>query len=722
MKNIYSEMFESLSIPERLSPENIAAMLETNAAAVKNRAAISLSSASDRNERDGVSSTSSKKTGTRRVSSYYRTIVSLAACAAMVFGVVRYFDNSGIPSTDDAAAGSTYASDYDELHKTFRKYYVDDEEKKTLDSAMTQIEHSYNDSENDNVSDDVDSAEPSVSGNESGPEETTPNVPDSSVSPEEQGSQSVQPNGEGVMLPAPAGEKVPENTIISGNKIFVRDKNDVKVILTDNGNMEYVGNISPQCGMFETKTLEQIIPVGDRIALVYSVVNDEPVSIPVFDGGSTVDELMSSIYADSVETNTTHSAEVAVYDIYSDGKIVLASDFIQSGEFIGVTFNGGYVYVATDYDNYRHTPLIGVDDLDSYVPSYTVNGEKLYIQAENILIPGYVSTTDYTVVSGIAACEPSIPISVQAVLGSEGKVIITESAAYIFGYSNSSGFDQTVCEMLGFASGAVSYRGSVSVDGVALSNGIHEDSGVILVTTIKSSDTGYVTSVYALDSGMSVLSKIEFPAIMSDVSFDGSRVYLTSSAGSYAADFTSAAAPELISYEDNINIMSGAVEFGDGYVTLAKDDGGNLVLSKLITGDNGELSTQARVVVCPEGATSSGMTAQNVSSLALGDNSVMYVDPENGYVGVPYGFFDGYDYCYRYALYRLAGSSFELVGQIESHEVDDAFEIGRSILSDGILYITSEGRIYAAMVGESSLSVISSAEIIESSYSGHTSW
>ena len=100
----------------------------------------------------------------------------------------------------------------------------------------------------------------------------------------------------------------------------------------------------------------------------------------------------------------------------------------------------------------------------------------------------------------------------------------------------------------------------------------------------------------------------------------------------------------------------------------------------------------------------------------------MYVDAENGYVGVPYGFFDGYDYCYRYGMYKLEGSTFRLVGQIESHEVDEAFEMTRSKLSGGILYIFSEGRVYSAMGGDSSLSVISSADLIESSYSGHTSW
>ena len=100
----------------------------------------------------------------------------------------------------------------------------------------------------------------------------------------------------------------------------------------------------------------------------------------------------------------------------------------------------------------------------------------------------------------------------------------------------------------------------------------------------------------------------------------------------------------------------------------------------------------------------------------------MYTDPVNGYVGVPYGYFDGYDYCYRYELFKLTAEGFTSVGQIESHETEEAFEFGRARLAGGMLYIFSEGRIYSTALGDGTLSVVSSADLIESSYSGHTTW
>lgn len=777
MNNIYSEMLSSLPVPERLSPENIALMLEENSAAKKNRAMISsdLGAESKRElpksketvtvtrpseiyTQDAVAEASEKPeesaAGTKineisvseektpsvrrektaagkpvRRTAYYRAVLSIAACAALVFGMTRYFDNGEVAQIDTEIKGSTYASDYDELHKTFRKYYVDDEEKQTLDSAMAQIEHSYDESQGSEVSDNV--TEPSqtttpedaVTGEVTKPQEDTtgentvptvpdemetrPQTPDENVSIEE-----VDPAD--TPLPEFTGEAL-DNAIISGNRIYVIDGNAVKVILTDNGQMSYIGDITPSCDMFETKTLEKVIPMGDRVALIYSSVNEEPESIPVFeDNGTLVDEIFDSFYTEEQASSQVRSVEVAIYDVYQNGVISQLSVLSQNGTLVDVRSDGEYIYLVTDYDDYRNAPLTGVDDLDSYVPSYEQDGVKYYIQPENILIPGYVSTTDYTIVSGVSIGAFGVTADVQAVLGSEGKVIVTDGAVYIYGYSGGGGVDETVCEKLRLSYGMARYENSYAVEGVALAGGIYECDGTIFVTTLKKSDTGYTTVVYAFDSEMNMLSRVEFPAAVRKVSFDGKKVYLTNGAKSYGADFSQPANPQLIDYkaQAEIDLTSNLMEFGNGYVTLTRGKDGSIVLSKIVPADGGYITEAFTTVASPTG---------DPTSMALGDNSVMYLDPYSGYVGVPYGFFDGYDYCYRYALYRLTGAGFELVGQIESHEVDEAFEMGRSELSSGILYIFSEGRIYSATVG-SSLSVISSAELIESSYSGHSSW
>ena len=120
-EGIYADMLSSLPVPERLSPENIARMLEENSSYAKRRASLA-KSADSREE-----SVSEKKKGRRAgLSVAYRAVCAVAACAVLSLGVVRYMDMGGAALADNPVRGSSYADNYDELHKTFRKYYVDD--------------------------------------------------------------------------------------------------------------------------------------------------------------------------------------------------------------------------------------------------------------------------------------------------------------------------------------------------------------------------------------------------------------------------------------------------------------------------------------------------------------------------------------------------------------------------------------------------------------------
>lgn len=716
--NIYAELFSSLPVPERLSPESIKLMLDSNKSAELRRSEIHVDTAASKIESYESGKKTAKKPA-RRLSTAYRAVASIAACAVLVFGLVRYFDVGSALDADSGIKGSAYAGDYDRLHQIFRTYYVDDSDKTTLDSAIAKIEHSYNEAQGGqtNSSEDSPAAAPQPSQNPGdGLEAPEQNNPD--VTPEPSDSTpEIDPAQYEVDLPDMSGKKEPDNAIIAGKYIFVKDGSAIKVIRTSGGGMEYIGDAVPESGIFETKTLEEAFAVGDKLCAVYSVINEEPLSVPAYgDDDSIVDGIVNGIYSNEVETVKTKSVEVVVYEVTSSGSIMPTVVASQNGTLIDVRESGGYVYVIADYVDYRRSPLIGVDDLESYVPSYTVNGTKMFISPENILIPEYISTTDYTVITGISVGVPGCPVLVQAVLGSEGKVVATDKSVYVFGYSDGMGIEQTVCERLSLEYGCARFVGSTSIDGIAVSGGIYENNGTLFVTTLKNTETGYVTRVSALgdsiDGGLSLISYVDFPVAVNQVSFEGSKVFLSNGYDAYAADFTQPASPIQIEYGDNVDITTGLVAFGDGYVTLTKTPAGGIKLEKIVSGADGSLSLAAGITVCEESAVSK----------ALSDNSIMYTDPINGYVGVPYGYFDGYDYCYRYELFKLTADGFVRAGSIESHETEDAFEFGRARLAGGMLYVFSEGRIYSTVLGDGTLSVVSSADLIESSYSGHTTW
>lgn len=718
---------QNISVPERLEPDNIVKLLEAHQmqAADAKRPEIVLTTNEVPTSVDNEKKPERRITVTQasRRTRIYRTVASLAACAALALGCVRYFDLGEVETVETDSKGSSYATDYDELHKTFRKYYADDEDKVTLDSAIAEIENSYNESGSESTGDtsSIDSEaseteqQPSVTTSEAETEDTSPTQEGASESVEATVEAEPEPDvtlNEGIRLPSVAEGELTDNYLICNDIIYIKDGSTVKVILSNSGTLEYIGDAVPENGLFETRVLEEIYAVDSRLVAVYSVTTEEPVSIPADTTGvsesSTVEDILSSVYSDEEITIISYSAEVVVYDIGSDGSITRASVITQSGSYLDSVFDDGYVYIVTSYDKYQSMPLTG-DNLDSYVPSYTVNGEKLYIEATNILIPATVSTLDYTVVGGIAAALPSTPVSVQAVLGSEGKILVSDDAVYVFGYS---GNEETSVEKLTLSGGTAAFSYSATIEGVALSGGMTCSDGTLLVAALRSSDSGYITAVYSFDENLNLLSEVDFPSAYQSVSFEGLTVKLGSGDDISVADFSDPLSPMIIENGDSVDFTLCFQGFGDGFVTLTEDENGYMMLDYLTIDSLGELVLSAETVVSTE----------DCDSPALSDNRILYLDSANGLIGVPYKYFDGYDYCCTYAIYKLGSSGFTLVGTVETHEVDSAFEFGKAELSNGILYVMSDGRVYALSVGESSVSIIGSADLIESSYSGHTTW
>ncbi|MCC8195783.1 MAG: beta-propeller domain-containing protein [Ruminococcus sp.] len=727
--SVYWEMMQNISVPERLEPDNIVAFLEAHqlesAKSSELRSEITVTANEVPTSVDSIDTTekANKKPEKKQITvssntkrtRIYRTVASLAACAALVLGCVRYFDLGEVETVETDSKGSTYASDYDEIHKTFKKYYADDEDRVTLDSAIAEIENSYNENGSESTSDSDSTVDTDA---ETDASVTTATEPEATSPTEEEASESVETTdtepdvtlSEGVRLPTIADGELDDNYLICNDIIYIKDGSTVKVILSDTGTLEYIGDTVPENGLFETRVLEDIYAVDSRLIAVYSVTTEEPVSIQAnaTTEESLVEGILSSVYSDGGNTVTSYSAEVVVYDISTDGSITTASVVSFSGSYLESVFDDGYVYVVTSYDEYHNTLLTG-DNLDSYVPSYNVNGEKLYIEATNILIPESFSTLDYTVVGGIAAALPSCPVSVQAVLGSEGKVVVSEDAVYVFGYT---GTEETSVEKLTLSGGAATFSYSATIEGVALTGGISLSDDVLLVATLRSGENGYITAVYAFDENLNLLSEADFPSAYQTVTFDGMKVIIGNGDDTKVADFSDPSNPAIIESNDSVDLTLGLQSFGDGYVTLTEDDSGMLMLAYLETDNVGELAVSAETMI----------SSEDCDSPALSDNRILYLDAANGLVGVPYKYFDGFDYCCTYAIYKLGDAGFTLVGTVETHEVDSAFEFGRAELSNGILYVMSDGRVYALSVGSSSVSIIGSADLIESSYSGHTTW
>lgn len=720
--SVYTELFEQLPIPERLEPQNIAKMLEANKLAGKASVKVIPVETKPPYEIESEASNGRNITvsGKRRTSVVYRSIASVAACAALAFGVYSYVNRGAGVLPDTQPNGGAYASDYNDVHKTFEKYYVGESGGKTLDSAIKDIEHSYNvgDAPNSTQIDNDPAAPTDPAVTAPAAPNTEPPVTDAPVTEPDvtEPTPPVEPDPPAETLdeklPVPADPAEIDNSDIAFGDGYLlrRDGNYLRIITTDNGDLRFVGSISPVFEENSTKTLAGFYTEGKKVVAIYSVVSGEIVSVQPEEnpegqpGSSIVGSIIDDLYgAPAAVVKEKNTVEICVYDLTS-GVAVLNSTVVQSGSLVDMNFVNGALYAVTSYDNYRSAPIIGVDDHESYVPSYTVNGEKYYVQAQDIMLPETVSTTDYAVISGISV---DGRVSVKAVLGYEGRVLLKNGAVYLFGYDNVAGSELTSVRVFSLSGGDVIYAGFTDIDGVALSgDGISVFGDTIAITSISKTADGYITTLGVYDGTMNLVSHVKFPAALTSAKRDGNMLYLSGTSADYCINLANPSIPEWISDEPQKDVAQGLLAFDGGYVTLTKSEKG-LVLSKINKNENGALTLAAQTVVCGEAT---------IVSKALENNGKLFVSGNT--VGVPYGYFDGYDYCYRFELYRLTEKGFEQAGAIESHEVDSVYEPEKAIISGRVLYVFSDGRIYATVIGDA-LAQISSADIIESAYSGH---
>lgn len=711
VSNPYIELFEQLPIPERLEPKNIAAMLDEHLA-------LSKTSSGKTAEIIPVEPTTGKITvtsgGIRKTSVAYRALASAAACAALVLGVIGYIGIGGNElSTDNQPGGGTYASDYNDVHNTFKKYYVDDSEKKTLDTAIEDIEHSYNSAENDTQQNSITTPTVTTESSEEVIPPVTDEAPDNTVTepvtPLDPPVHQDEPNvtiDDVIPLPENDAEYDNSDVVFGDGFILKKDENTVRIITTYGGNVQYTGNIFPIFEERTTKTLVGMYTQGSRVFTVYSVVTSDAVENSVNNGDTVVGELLDSLYGEPMGEVSHNSVEICTYDILNGAPMPLSTT-VQGGSLVDMKFVGGSLYLVTAYDEYRVAPIIGVDDLESYVPSYTVNGNKYYVQPYDIMIPDYLSNTDYTVITGINL---SGDVSVKAVLGYEGRVVLKDGAVYLFGYDSSAGNDLTSVKVFGLSNGNVEYAGFVDIEGIALSgSGISTFGDAIAVTTVRRTDDGYITTLGIYDGTMNLISLVDFPeGALTTAKRDGNKLYLSGANERYGIDLSNPAIPVQISDVPKKDSAAGLVAFNGGYVTLTKAEDGSLKLAKIVKNESGELRLETVTTIFDD---------DTVFSKALDNNGLLFISGD--VVGLPYGFFDGYDYCYKYALYRITENGFVLMGEIESHETDKVYENGKAILKGGVLYIFSDGRVSAAAIGDS-LSLIGTADIVESAYSGHS--
>lgn len=668
-----NELIDEVEVPDELSPENIALMLKAKTTQSKM-------------ETEHINIKSVPSVHAQRLRIIKMTAASVAACAVIGTGLIAYNsqNESDIGTIDETIEYNAISpNDYDDLYSIYTGIYF---------SADPEQEDKDNAPESDRNDENV----PAISDAPTEPEDTL----------SELSAYDFQGAAKGLANDADIVKSDGTNLYcISGGKLYIVSLDTMEIVSV------IENKLSPPVELYID---------GDRLILV-SKENEE---IQIVEGSSSSSEITTSDSvvpaagsdtlsadeknADPNRTESVSRANVAVdiYDLKDKSNPKLTTSYKQNGKYTSSKLVDGVLYLVSDHSDYRTAPLSDGASLDSFVPAYSLNGNRQFVAPEDIMVPANANSTDYTVVSAIGCNSDTPEVTVKAVLGTSKNVYCSADTLYTVGVGkSSSGVDYSIITSFDLSKGTgITYKASSSVAGRVISKySMNEYNGNFRIATETSDENGTSTSVYVLDSELKVINSAG--ALLA-----GQTVSAVRFEDTFASLFTSNDTPALVldlasdpPVQSQSLANTSAYLYGYSDTKLCgidkKADGNGLTLT-MYDADNGLMLNSI------DFAEDIG----EVNSKALTDRRAVLID--SGMVGVPvysYSEFGVNNLYYVFSYDDEAG--FTLKGKIEYVELDDSAVFERAAVNEDMLYIFSEKKVVSVRLGD--FKVTGSAELAD---------
>lgn len=657
-----NELIDEVEVPDELSPENIALMLKAKTTQSKM-------------ETEHINIKSVPSVHAQRLRIIKMTAASVAACAVIGTGLIAYnsHNESDIGTIDETIEYNAISpNDYDDLYSIYTGIYF---------SADPEQEDKDNAPESDRNDEDV----PAISDAPTEPEDTL----------SELSAYDFQGAAKGLANDADIVKSDGTNLYcISDGKLYIVSLDTMEIVSV------IENKLSPPVELYID---------GDRLILV-SKENEE---IQIVEGSSSSSEITTSDSvvpaagsdtlsadeknADPNRTESVNRANVAVdiYDLKDKSNPKLTTSYKQNGKYTSSKLVDGVLYLVSDHSDYRTAPLSDDASLDSFVPAYSLNGNRQFVAPEDIMVPANANSTDYTVVSAIGCNSDAPEVTVKAVLGTSKNVYCSADTLYTVGVGkSSSGVDYSIITSFDLSKGTgITYKASSSVAGKVISKySMNEYNGNFRIATETSDENGTSTSVYVLDSELKVINSAG--ALLA-----GQTVSAVRFEDTFASLFTSNDTPALVldlasdpPVQSQSLANTSAYLYGYSDTKLCgidkKTDGNGLTLT-MYDADNGLMLNSI------DFAEDIG----DVDSKALTDRRAVLID--SGMVGVPvysYSEFGVNNLYYVFSYDDEAG--FTLKGKIEYVELDDSAVFERAAVNGDMLYIFSEKKVVSVRLGD----------------------
>ena len=657
-----NELIDEVEVPDELSPENIALMLKAKTTQSKM-------------ETEHINIKSVPSVHAQRLRIIKMTAASVAACAVIGTGLIAYnsHNESKIGTIDETIEYNAISpNDYDDLYSIYTGiYFSADPEQEDKDNAPEA------DKNDENV--------PAISDAPTEPEDTL----------SELSAYDFQGAAKGLANDADIVKTDGTNLYcISDGKLYIVSLDTMEIVSV------IENKLSPPVELYID---------GDRLILV-SKENEE---IQIVESSSSSSEITTSDSvvpaagsdtlstdeknADPNRTESVSRANVAVdiYDLKDKSNPKLTTSYKQNGKYTSSKLVDGVLYLVSDYSDYRTAPLSDGASLDSFVPAYSLNGNRQFVAPEDIMVPANANSTDYTVVSAIGCNSDAPEVTVKAVLGTSRNVYCSADTLYTVGVGkSSSGVDYSIITSFDLSEGTgITYKASSSVAGRVISKySMNEYNGNFRIATEITDENGTSTSVYVLDSELKVINSAG--ALLAGQTVSAVR-FEDTFASLFTNDDTPALVLDLASYppvQSQSLANTSAYLYGYSDTKLCgidkKADENGLTLT-MYDADNGLMLNSI------DFAEDIG----KVNSKALTDRRAVLID--SGMVGVPvysYSEFGVNNLYYVFSYDDEAG--FTLKGKIEYVELDDNAVFERAAVNEDMLYIFSEKKVVSVRLGD----------------------
>lgn len=685
-----SEILNEVEVPDELMPQNIADMLR------------------ERSEKSVyVRETAKKKVSedsAKRRTIIIRTSAAIAACAVFAAGIIAYGGERESQKQLEApieyeATPPISPEDYNTLYNIY--------------TGITLNGGDVNDSER-TVDDDANAASPDGQADSRANDFTDwkdPNVSEADIVKIDGNFMYCLKGSTLCIISLETMEVVseiesslepPVEIYIEGDKLILISKEKEELYVIDNG----IPKADVSSSDAENSAAAPVVPAQDADTQQQADKNSDLSEGTVSDdktggydedayGGDTYSDGGKSAIPENASAVSRTNAAVDIYNISDPANPTHTTAYKQNGSYVSSKIADGVLYLVTAYSDYRIKPLDTMEDLDSFVPAYYLDGEKRYLAAEDIIIPGGAASTDYTVVSAINTNSADVTASVKAVLGSSKNAYCSADTLYVVSEGKANR-EYSVISSFALSDGGITYRSSGSVDGKVLGHrSMNEYGGLFRIAAeITDADGRTSVSVYVLDKSLTVVNSAGqlFPeGKASEVRFERNYARLIDSESGEAvivldlstnpptlAQSLMGNAAYLYSCSDDMLLGVGKSQDGGLTLTMYNSETGLALNGTVFGGENGE-----------------------IFSNALTDRRSVLVDKDNRLVGVPAYSHNEFGTKNSYYVFTYdENGSFTQKGVIEYLDVDDSMAFRRGSVSGDTLYVISSGRIISARLSD----------------------